>query len=57
MENNEEVKLSTAKSAVMDALSKEELDAQIEKGYMDLVEGRTEPVEKVFADIRRDYGL
>lgn len=51
------VKLPAAKPVAIGALSKEELDAEIEKGYVDLVEGRTEPVEKVFSDIRRDYGL
>lgn len=49
-----EVKLPTSKPVAMGALSKEELDAEIEKGYTDMLEGRTEPAEKVFADIHRD---
>ena len=52
-----EVKLPTSKPVAMGALSKEDLDAEIEKGYADMLEGRTEPAEKVFADIRGDYGL
>lgn len=34
-----------------------QLEVGLEKGYMDMIEGRTRPVEDVFADIRRDYGL
>ena len=52
-----EVKLPMAQPVTMRNLSKEELDAEIEKGYADMVAGRTAPAEKVFADIRRDYGL
>lgn len=51
------VKLPTAKPVAMGALSKEELDSEIEKGYTDMLEERIELAEKVFADIRRDYGL
>lgn len=51
------VKLPTANPVAMGVLSKEELDAEIEEGYTDMLEGRTESAEKVFADIRRDYGL
>lgn len=51
------VKLPAVQPIAMDSLSKEELDAEIEKGYMDMLEGRTEPAEKVFADLRKDYGL
>ena len=51
------VKLPGTKPIDIATLSKEELDAEIEKGYVDMLEGRTEPAEKVFADIRRDYGL
>lgn len=51
------VKLPEAKPVAMGVLTKEELNAEIEKGYADMLEGRTEPAEKVFADIRRDFGL
>lgn len=30
---------------------------KIEKGYRDMLAGRTVFAEKVFADIRKDYGL
>ena len=52
-----EVKLPVAKPVAMGALTKEELDAEIEKGYADVLAGYTEPAEKVFADIRREYGV
>lgn len=52
-----EVKLPVAKPVVMNGLSKEELDKEIGKGYEDMLERRTEPAEKVFADIRKDYGI
>lgn len=52
------VKLPSAKPPVaMGALSGEELDAEIEKGYADILAGRTEPAEKVFDDMRRDYDI
>lgn len=51
------VKLPAAKPVAMGALTKEELDAELEKGYADILAGRTEPADKVFADIRREYGL
>ena len=52
-----EVKLPTAKPVAMEALSKEELDAEIEKGYADMLAGKSKPAGQVFADIQRDYGL
>ncbi len=51
------VKLPVTKPVAMGSLTKEELDAELEKGYADMLEGRTEPAKKVFDDIRRDYGL
>ena len=38
-------------------LSEEELDAELEKGYVDSAAGRMRPAREVFADLRRDYGL
>ena len=37
------VKLPTEKPVAMDTLSKKELNAEIEKGYTDMLEGKTEP--------------
>lgn len=38
-------------------LSEKEINEEIEKGYKDMLEGRTESAEKVFADIRKEYNL
>ena len=38
-------------------LSKEQLDAEIQKCYDDMLEGRTEPAEQVFEEIRKNYGF
>lgn len=52
-----EVKLPVSRPMAMRELTKEELDAELEKGYADMEAGRTVPAEEVFADIRRKYGL
>ena len=52
-----EVKLPAAKPMDMSVLSQDELDAEIEKGYADMLAGKTKPADQSFADIRRDYGL
>ena len=41
----------------LDNLSEEELDAELEKGYVDIAAGRMRPAREVFADLRRDYGI
>lgn len=51
------VKLPSAKPVAMGALTQEELDAEIEKGYADMLEGRTVSAQKAFSDIRKKYGL
>lgn len=38
-------------------LSKEELDAELEQGYQDMLSGKTKPANQVFSDIRKDYKL
>ena len=52
-----EVKLPSNKPVDISTLSEQELNAEIEKGYKDMLEGRTEPAEKVFADIHKEYGI
>ena len=39
------------------ALSDEEMDVELEKGYADMKAGRTKSVKSAFDDIRKDYGL
>ena len=50
-----EVKIPSAKPVDMSALSEEEMNAELEKGYADMVAGRTKPAKQVFTDIRKDY--
>ena len=45
----------TNKLIDMTQLSKEELDMEIQKGYDEMIAGKTRPAKHVFADIRRDY--
>lgn len=54
---NFEVKSPVSKPVAMGEPTKEELDAELRKGYADMEAGRTVPAEEVFADIRRKYGL
>ncbi|MDD8049144.1 MAG: type II toxin-antitoxin system RelB/DinJ family antitoxin [Thomasclavelia sp.] len=51
-----EVKIPT-KTIDMDTLSEEEFNSELEKGYDNMKEGNTKPVDNVFADIRKDYNL
>lgn len=52
-----EVKIPGKTMVNMDELTKEELHEEIEKGYVDMLEGRTRPAKQVFADLHRDYDL
>ena len=52
-----EVKLPSAKPVNVSELTEAQLTAELEKGYADMIEGRTKPVRRVFADIRKDYKI
>lgn len=52
-----EVKLPSSTPVSMGALDEKQMDAELEKGYTDVLEGRTKPAGKVFEAVRRDYGL
>ena len=52
-----EVKTSGRTLTDMRELTREEINAEIEKGYMDMQEGRMRLAEQVFSELRRDYGL
>ena len=52
-----DVKIPSSRPVDMSALSETELNAELEKGYADMVAGRTKPARQAFADIRKDYGL
>jgi DNA-damage-inducible protein J len=38
-------------------MTKAEFHAELEKGYQDCVEGRVQPVDEAFAEIRKELGL
>lgn len=52
-----EVRLPYEKPFCMNALTKEELNAKLEKGYADISAGRTKPLEQAIAEMRRDFTL
>jgi len=51
-----DVKLPT-KPVDFSMLSKEEIDVELEKGYREVVEGRTVAAEKAFDDLQKKYGI
>ena len=52
-----DVKLPERQPIDMSALSEEELNAVLGKGYADVINGRTKPAGYVFESIRKDYGV
>ena len=52
-----DVSISQLRPLSLNNLSEEELDAELEKGYVDIAAGRMRPAREVFDDLRRDYGL
>lgn len=52
-----EVKLPYARPLDASALSEAQMNAELEKGYADMQDGRTRDANAVFADLRKDYKL
>lgn len=52
-----EVKLPATQPLSMAELNEEQLSEELEKGYVNMLEGNTKPVNKVFSDIHKDYGI
>ena len=52
-----DVKLPSSRPVNMPALSEAELNVELEKGYADIIAGRTREASAVFSDIRKDYNL
>lgn len=52
-----EMKLPRAEVVDMSRLTSEELDAELEKGYQDMLAGRVIPAEQAFLELRKKYGL
>lgn len=52
-----EVKLPASGPVNASALSDVQMNAEIEKGYADMLAGRTKPAEKVFAELRKEHNI
>lgn len=52
-----EVKRVVREPLALGAMTMEELHAELEKAHQDVLAGRTEPADKVFSDIRKEFGL
>ena len=52
-----EMKLPASRPIDVSALTEEQLHVELQKGYDDVLAGRTKPAADVFAAIRKDYGV
>ena len=52
-----EVKLPAVNPVDTAELTETELNAELEKGYADMLAGKTKSARQTFSDIRKDYGL
>lgn len=52
-----EVRLPYEKPISMESATKEEIDAHLEKGYEDIRNGRTKPLELAVAEMRKDLDI
>jgi len=52
-----DLKLPQPRFIDMSKLTPEELDKELEKGYQDMLAGRTVPFKQAFDEIRREHGL
>ena len=52
-----DVKIPTTKQVDVAEFTEAELNAELEKGYSDMVAGKTKPARQAFANIRKDYDL
>ncbi len=52
-----DVKLPASRPIDASALTEEQMNAELEKGYADVAAGRSRTAKSVFEDIRRDYGV
>lgn len=51
-----EVGLPSARTISIGALTDEQLNVELEKGYADITAGRAKSAKRVFNNIRKDYG-
>lgn len=52
-----EVKLPVAQPLDVSKLTEQQMNAELEKGYADILAGKTRSAEDVFADMRKNYSV
>ena len=52
-----EVKIPTARPVDISRMNVETLDMELEKGYADILAGRTKPAKQAFAEMRKDFNI
>ena len=52
-----EIKLPPQRVVDISQLTEEQLDAELEKGYADMLAGNTLDADRVFDDIRKEYDI
>ena len=52
-----EVKLPVAQPLDVSKLTEQQMNAELEKGYTDILAGKTRSAEDVFADMRKNYSV
>lgn len=52
-----EVKIPQTKPVSVSGLTEAQLNAELEKGYIDMLEENTKSADLVFAEISKEYGL
>lgn len=52
-----DVKLPAKQPVDVSTLTEQELNAELEKGYADIANGRVRAAEDVFTDLRKNYSL
>ena len=52
-----EVRLPYENPVCMESLNAEGLNAELEKGYADILAGRTKPAKQAFAEMQKDFDL
>ncbi|MBO2536538.1 type II toxin-antitoxin system RelB/DinJ family antitoxin [Rummeliibacillus suwonensis] len=50
-----DLKMPALKALDASSLTEEEMNRELEKGYVDMLEGKTKSAKAAFADIRKDY--
>ena len=52
-----DVTIPREKPIDVSTLTEEEFNAELEKGYTDLLAGRTKPIEQTIAEMRKDFKI